>query len=755
MTTITASSYSPNSPAQPLNPLRPGQVALLNRGAANDVSQRVRTVVQRHLGYQGTEEYRAHFTKQQITFTLRNGNAAENRTLVLQNSHWMLSQNNAPATPLDEALENEVNTLVTEILTRIGQASTTNAPDPAVPAAAVDGAEQPAAVANNAELADVRARLAALEGQLRTNPTLEQSLRIQQEILREVARLREALERHPQANTAGRDELQSRVAELQRTLDERERAFQRHISEGKAEFERLQTGLASDRQQLLRQQQAAIEAKDQAALALQQRVSDLEAAVAQKGTEQKRASEAFEAFKAEKESIQKQLQAQCARDVQAAGEKVDRYERAARDAAQLTNRSITALSEQQAQKTALEQQLTTVRSELAQLKQTNQRGLAEASSQLEALRTEKAALEASLGTSTDEAKVANAQLSQRVAELGKQIQAQQAQLESDERLNQSQAALIATQKQQLEELEELLRSTNEEDRSKVAALEDQNRQLEAAQSKNASELAAATSALQSLKTKHAQQLQEKNEAIQLLQAELSGVKKLLEGYTQALQEQSALSTREMDARSKQNQALLHNLQLLETKHADQVRSLESTLAEKERALANEQQNAKYLEADFKEKLASQVKAVEALQTEKVGLQTRFDQERQNLLREKDEALQIGKTAEARIKALEEELRTIEQRLQEMLRTKQEAVAAAMRANQAASRDLVATEHEVAALMASVQPGVRIAAATATSAYKEEGRNTAAGNLEIAARTASVPTSLRIVTYAQSLLDGKQ
>src|SRR5579864_9367443 len=118
MTTIRISDYSPDSPAQPLNRLSPGQVALLNRGAANDISQRVRTVVQNHLGYQGTETFTTTFTKEEIIFALKDG--SDNRTLTLVNGHWMLSQNNAQATRLNPKVEAEVNALVTEILDKIG-----------------------------------------------------------------------------------------------------------------------------------------------------------------------------------------------------------------------------------------------------------------------------------------------------------------------------------------------------------------------------------------------------------------------------------------------------------------------------------------------------------------------------------------------------------------------------------------------------------------------------------------------------------
>ena len=355
MTTITTSSYSPNS-LQPLAALSSGQVTLLNKGKVHDISQRVKTVVQSHLGYLGREVFKTTFTKQEITFTLRNGDAAEDRTLKLENGQWKLSKNNVHVKNLDQSVKDDVNTLVTEILANIGQASTANAPDPAAPAAAVDGADRPAA-ANNAELIEIRERLAALEGQLKANPTLERSVRIQQEILREVSLLRDDLDRRPEANTAERDLLQRRVAELQRTLDKREKAFQRLISEGKAEFESLQKVLASDRQQLSRQQQAALDEKDQAALALQRSVADLEAAVSQKETDQRRTLEEFDAFKAQKESIQRQLHDQCARHVQAADERVARYEKVARDAAELTNRGVTVLKEEQAQKAALEQQL--------------------------------------------------------------------------------------------------------------------------------------------------------------------------------------------------------------------------------------------------------------------------------------------------------------------------------------------------------------------------------------------------------------
>jgi len=218
MTTITASSYSPNCPAQPLNPLTGAQVGLLCQGKTYDISQKVKTIVQRHFGYQGTEEFRVHFTKQEMTFTLKNGDAAENRTLAFQNDHWMLSKNSAQAAAIDPNLDNEVTTLVRDILDNIGQASRENAPDPAPSAASVDGADRPAAAANNMDLAAIHARLAVLESQLRANPALEQSLHIQQEILREMGRLRAALERQPLIN--------ERVGQLEQKIKAQQAALQ-------------------------------------------------------------------------------------------------------------------------------------------------------------------------------------------------------------------------------------------------------------------------------------------------------------------------------------------------------------------------------------------------------------------------------------------------------------------------------------------------------------------------------------------------
>ncbi|HEX4838942.1 MAG TPA: hypothetical protein VFU89_00690, partial [Rhabdochlamydiaceae bacterium] len=251
MTSITTSSYSPNPSTQP-TPLTPGQVGLLKRGGQFDISQKVKTVVQRHLGYQGTEEFCTQFTKDQITFTLKNGSATESRTLVLQNSHWMLSQNGATPTALDSKLESEVNTLVTEILSKIGQASQTNVPDPAPetnPTVSIEGEER----TNNSDLADVKARLAALEKRLGENLTLQESLQTQKEILREVSRLSENLDRKPQEDTA----------KLKKTLEEQEKRIHEFQLQAREDIENLKNEINAEKQKLLEQQQKVDEMKGQ------------------------------------------------------------------------------------------------------------------------------------------------------------------------------------------------------------------------------------------------------------------------------------------------------------------------------------------------------------------------------------------------------------------------------------------------------------------------------------------------------------
>ncbi|HEX2578954.1 MAG TPA: hypothetical protein VHK67_00935 [Rhabdochlamydiaceae bacterium] len=246
MTTITASSYSSNATSQPLAPLKPGQVQLLKQGGQFDISKKVKTIVQSHLGYLGTDDFSARFTKQQITFTLKNGLAAESRTLTLQNGHWMLSQNDAPASAINPALENEVNTLVTEILSIIEQASQAPVPNP-TPAteltASVEGTDRTV----DTELTEVKARLASLETQLCGNRTLEESLRTQKEISREIASLNEDLARRPQNDTA----------ELKRALEEKDRQFQELQHRAEETIARLKAGAEADRQQFHRQQQIA------------------------------------------------------------------------------------------------------------------------------------------------------------------------------------------------------------------------------------------------------------------------------------------------------------------------------------------------------------------------------------------------------------------------------------------------------------------------------------------------------------------
>ncbi|HEY5235115.1 MAG TPA: hypothetical protein VIJ14_02955, partial [Rhabdochlamydiaceae bacterium] len=323
-------------------------------------------------GYQGRDVFRTTFTKQEIIFTLRNGPATENRTLKLENGHWMLSQNSAPAAPLNQALENEVNAYVTEILDNIGQASQANAPDPAAPvngAAAVDAVAVDVPGANAGELVEIRQRLTALEAQLRANPTLERSLEVQQRILEQLAGLRAALERHPQANNAERDALRGQVDQLQRTLVEEGRRneetlaqqgqeFERAMRVGQARFEQLRAELATAQQELEGQQQSHL-AKDQAAAELQLRVAALETEVAQKADEQRHLSGALDASKSEvatvsqqRESLQDQLAA-ARQDLERQQQSLPAKDQAA---AELQER-VAALENQLAQKASEQRQL--------------------------------------------------------------------------------------------------------------------------------------------------------------------------------------------------------------------------------------------------------------------------------------------------------------------------------------------------------------------------------------------------------------
>jgi chromosome segregation ATPase len=349
MTTIRASEYSPNSPATPLTPLKPGQVTLLNKGAANDISQRVRTIVQTHLGYQGTETFRTTFTKKEVTFTLRDGPATEKRTLKLVNGHWMLSQNSTtPAAPLDPTVEAEVNTLINEILASIGKASRANVSDPAHthPTATLDAVDGKVSSADDSELAQIKVKLASLENQLRTNLTLEQSLEVQRQILEQLIGLRSALEKNPHANSTEKDKLQKQVKKLQKALAKKEEEFQRLIRDAKAQLESMQVGFESEKTKF----QQAWESKNRQALELQQNVDDLKKALVEKGAEHKKALEKFE-------SSQKQINAQCEKIEQAAKENASNQEHTA---LAFKTQQFKLLDE----KDSLEQQLETARSTL-------------------------------------------------------------------------------------------------------------------------------------------------------------------------------------------------------------------------------------------------------------------------------------------------------------------------------------------------------------------------------------------------------
>jgi chromosome segregation ATPase len=303
MTTIRASEYSPNSPAQRLSPLKPGQVALLNSGAAKDISERVKTVVQHHLDYQGTDVFRTTFTKKEITFSLTNGPVTENRTLKLINGRWMLSKNNTPATHLTRADEGEVNTLINDILASIGQASRANVSDRVQtnPTVAVDAG---VSSANADELAQIKDRLTALESQLRTNLTLEQSLEVQRQILEELIGLRGALQKQSHTNHAEKDELLKQVAKLQKNLAKKDKELQALTKAAEVQLKCLQVGFDDEKKKF----QEALKEKNKEALELQQQVAGLKKALSEKEAEQKRSLEAIESFKAEKASLEKQLQ---------------------------------------------------------------------------------------------------------------------------------------------------------------------------------------------------------------------------------------------------------------------------------------------------------------------------------------------------------------------------------------------------------------------------------------------------------------
>jgi chromosome segregation ATPase len=289
MTTIKASEYSPTAA---LNPLTPGQVTLLNKGAANDISQRVKTIVQTHLGYQGNEEFRTTFTKKEVTFTLKTGPATENRTLKLVNGHWMLSQNSTAPAALDPTVEAEVNTLITEILANIGKASRANVPDPVHSTATVDAVDGKVSSDDNSELAQIKVKLASLENQLRSNLTLEHSLEVQRQILNELTGLKFALEKQSHGNNT--EELRRHLAQLQQALAEKEKEFQNLIREAAVQFNSMQKGFEDEKKKF----QEALKAKNQQACELQQKVDALEKAVSQKEAK----------ILDEKSSLEKQLQ---------------------------------------------------------------------------------------------------------------------------------------------------------------------------------------------------------------------------------------------------------------------------------------------------------------------------------------------------------------------------------------------------------------------------------------------------------------
>ena len=116
MSTIKRCSYSPDR--SPLADLDRAQIGQLNHGGDHDISARVKTIVQKHLGYKGTKKFKAEFTRQKITFTLKT-DRRENRTLTKDSGAWMLSKNDAPAEQLDPALQKEVDSLIKEVLNRI------------------------------------------------------------------------------------------------------------------------------------------------------------------------------------------------------------------------------------------------------------------------------------------------------------------------------------------------------------------------------------------------------------------------------------------------------------------------------------------------------------------------------------------------------------------------------------------------------------------------------------------------------------
>jgi chromosome segregation ATPase len=744
MTTITACEYSPIS-GQPLTRLDPSKIELLNKKAQHDITDRIRTVVQRHLDYQGTETFRATFTKQQILFTLTTGTAVENRTLKYENNRWMLSKDNAAAIPLNPALQNEVNSLINEILYRIGQAHNTgSSPVPALAPQTLAPISLPSTTSvlpptvSAPELIEIKERLADLEALLRNpNPTFEGLLQVQQRIEELLTRLIEVLGKTD--NSAEKDALRGEIEKLHNALSEvsrsnrelrelleRQKDFETHRTRMNAEFYGLQNQLASARQELTKLQKDNA-GKDQAVLASEQKVAALEAIVVQQEAQIKKVGQEFEAFKTQAARAQEaneselaqaklaleQLKAQLDKAIRTSEEKFSQLKARADSVAQeYASAAKKQEAEFSAQKAALEEQLAAAKqslrnneydlsntqSELNRLKETHERALAELNSQLGSLREQKALLEQTLAASSSTAQSTNGQLVLRIIGLEQEIQEKAKKLEQaaqSSELNQN----------QIRELENRLRALEVELASKqdtVTSLKSENQQLKNTLDQTQKELKALQQANESNLARAATLQQLKDEQatiIQDLKDEINRLTQAVKDAEAAQQEQSTAAANATNAL----EAALQSIQLLESntaKQTEQLQKITADLLESQSALTTEQENARQMEASFNKKLASQTKIIDGLKAKQTELETQL----QDIAQERDEARRTKLNFETCIQEQANELRELRQRLQDMRTTKQKTRTEAEQANAVETTNLSNVEREIADLMKDLNSG---------------------------------------------------
>ncbi len=522
MTTIKESRYSSNITTAPLADLTAGQVALLNKGKTHDISDKVRRVVQGPLGYMGSEEFRVKFTKQKIIFSLTSGSETENRTLICQNGLWMLSQESTTATTLPSTVADEVNHLITDILSKIGQAKG----ETASTNAAADTVARPTTpsepVSDAAELNEIRNRLSALEAQLRNhNPNFEESINVQREILAQIARLNEILGgRHPKndagmaalqqsgfektlkENQAQLENLQGQLArskKLEQEFQTKATQYRAQITYLEEEFKRVGSifpqiekdqNEASAKIKALEEEKAALEAEldaarkehaspQQAPSANDSRIDELQTQLAQKEAEHKQTLEEFEAGKSQLSEAEK-ARTQALEQMEEYISLTDQLETKIQSHFELEDRVLAEADTLKAQIAALEKQIS---SERDRFKEETQKAQAEARAKIADLEEQKAALEASSKKTQ----------STKIAELTQQIATQKAQLEEINALKASiaqkdtdYASLLAYGQEREEKISELHKQNErllielqmaQEDAEKVGPLEEHNRKL--------------------------------------------------------------------------------------------------------------------------------------------------------------------------------------------------------------------------------------------------------------------------------------